>query len=92
MQQKNCSNSVKLLSISLLIVGGILSIIGILSLHKLQTHYSVTQFLPSHHPGLEMDQAIRRKVSGAGSAHVHRPCQPGKREYGTWLEPQRMKL
>src|SRR5665213_3417382 len=66
-------------------------VFGGLSLHKLQTTYSVMQFLPANHPALKMDRAVRARF------HLEdRPTFIGvltlkKNQAGTWLTLERVK-
>ncbi len=83
--------SLKTWSSGALVLALILATTGVLSLHRLQTEYSVMQFLPEHHPAIQMDREVR--------AHFHLTDLPlfigvvtlAENETGTWLEADRIK-
>ncbi len=68
----------------------IVAIIGVFGARKLQTKYSVMQFLPDHHPAIQMDKKVR------GYFHIKDlPTFVGlvtlkPNQNGTWLQKHRM--
>src|SRR5665213_2980269 len=65
-------------------------VFGGLSLHKIQTTYSVMQFLPANHPALKMDRAVRARfhLEDHPTFIGVLTLKPG--EFGTWLQPARV--
>jgi predicted RND superfamily exporter protein len=61
MKTLKSSRNVKILAIAALSVCAIATYFGARSLNQIQTQYSVMQFLPSHHPALIMDEAVRSR-------------------------------
>ncbi|WP_374080405.1 outer membrane lipoprotein-sorting protein [Bdellovibrio bacteriovorus] len=59
-ENSNFSNSVKRLSISTLLVVFVVTILSLFALPKLQTQYSLKQFLPQDNPLLKRDEHTRQ--------------------------------
>ncbi|MGZ3722035.1 MAG: efflux RND transporter permease subunit, partial [Bdellovibrionales bacterium] len=81
----------KVLAIGALIFAGATMVFGGLSLHKLQTTYSIMQFLPANHPALKMDNAVRARFHLEDHPTFIGVLNLKKTELGTWLQPARIK-
>lgn len=72
------------------------SVFGAASLHRLQTEYSVMQFLPANHPALLMDNDVRKtfgiedKPTFIGLLTIKKSTSVSASD-GTWLAPDRMQ-
>ncbi len=82
--EKQIANAALLLALATLIF-------GILSLDRLQTRYSVTQFLPENHPAIKMDQELRKRFQLADHPTFIAVLSLKKGEAGTWLEQHRIR-
>lgn len=91
MRRMSCSKSVNILAVSSLIVATILAAAGLMSLHKLRTQYSVTQFLPVRHPALVMDESVRNKFRIPDLPVFIGMVSLNNDAAGTWFDPIRMK-
>ena len=84
------SKSAKLFATLSLAVAGISIVFGALSLHKLKTEYSVMQFLPTHHPALQMDQEVRKLFNIEDKPTFIGVLNLKEGEAGNWLVPTRI--
>lgn len=90
-QHKKVSKNVKSLAVGGMIVMAALTIFGVLSLHKLQTQYSVMQFLPKHHPALSADQSVRRRFQMPDLPMFIGLVSLAQDEEGSWFSAERMQ-
>ncbi len=73
-----------------LVFGLLLAVLGSFGLRNLQTEYSIMQFLPEHHPAIQMDREVR--------SHFHLEDLPlfvailtlPTNQSGSWLEKDRL--
>jgi predicted RND superfamily exporter protein len=86
----NTSKTAKLLAWAALAVFAGLGVFGAMSLDKLQTVYSVMQFLPTHHPALRMDQEVRAKFHIEDLPTFIGVVALDKSEQGSWFRGERM--
>jgi predicted RND superfamily exporter protein len=85
------SKSVKLLAILILGSLSTAAYYGVRSLDKLQTHYSVLEFLPAHHPALIMDQSVRDRFNITDRPVFIGVATLRETESGNWLSSSRMQ-
>ena len=84
------SKSAKLFATLALAIASISIVFGALSLHKLKTEYSVMQFLPTHHPALQMDQEVRKLFNIEDKPTFIGVLNLKEKEVGNWLVPARI--
>jgi len=85
------SKSAKVVAIATSVFAVVSITFGILSLHRLQTTYSVMQFLPANHPALKMDRAVRARFHLEDHPTFIGVLTLKKGEPGTWLAVERIK-
>src|SRR3989344_1530605 len=78
-----------LISIFTISVLTLASIWGARQLPKLQTQYSMLQFLPKKHPLLERENKVRERYQLGALPPILALIDLGKSERGAWLEPER---
>jgi uncharacterized protein len=89
--KKDFHKYAKFLASFSLFVAAITVVVGLKSLHLLKTEYSVMQFLPAHHPALQMDEDVRKlfhledKPVFIGLLNLH------NEEKESWLIPGRIE-
>lgn len=84
------SKTAKLLAWTALILFAGLGVFGAMSLDKLQTVYSVMQFLPTNHPALQMDRNVRAKFHIEDLPTFIGVVALDKSEQGSWFRGERM--
>lgn len=85
------SKNAKLFAIGALAFAALTMVFGALSLHKLQTAYSIMQFLPTNHAALKADLAVRKRFHLNDLPTYIGLLSLKKGQEGTWLQPARMK-
>jgi len=84
-------NSAKVVAISTLVFAVVTIAFGLLSLHKLQTTYSVMQFLPENHPALKIDMAVKKRFHIEDHPVFIGVLTLKKGDKATWLQPDHIK-
>jgi len=64
--------------------------VGALSLHKLKAEYSMRQFLPPHHPLMEIDDKVKARFQLPEIEPFFALVTLGDHLPGTWLEDERI--
>jgi predicted RND superfamily exporter protein len=86
---KSAKNAKILASFTLILL--LVSMIGgAFSLRRLQTQYSVMQFLPAHHPALQMDSAVRKRFHLPDSPVFIGIMSLKASQSGTWLSKDKI--
>lgn len=65
--------------------------VAVLLLPRLQTHYSMTQFLPKHHALLDQNIAVESEFQLTKREPLMTILDLGEKETGSWLEPERIQ-
>ena len=76
-----------ILTLSLLTLGGIW---GAEQLHRLETQYSMRQFLPKHHVLLEREDKVKADFQLGQMPPILILVELGAKDAGDWLEPKRI--
>ncbi len=67
-----------------------IALLGLLSIDKLQTEYSMEQFQYSEHPNKKQEEKIENLFGANKDAPIYLLLQIGPQEKGTWLEEKRI--
>src|SRR5690242_6971051 len=84
------SQTAQLMAIAALLVALVAGAFGAMSLPHLQTEYSVTQFLPTHHPAITMDRHVRNEFHLWQRAAFIGLLTLDPQSKGDWLRPDRV--
>ncbi len=79
---------------SLLLLGliGLLMVWGVAQISKINTHYSMSQFMPKDHPLFASDRLIKKTFQLTDQEPIIINLELPENMKGTWFHPERMEL